>query len=53
MSPPRVRFPIGISDFRNVREGGFHYVDKTALIDDVLTHGLRHSAVGVRCARDP
>jgi Predicted AAA-ATPase/PD-(D/E)XK nuclease superfamily len=34
MSPPRVRF-------RNVREGGFHYVDKTALIDDVLTESAQ------------
>jgi predicted AAA-ATPase/PD-(D/E)XK nuclease superfamily protein len=41
MSPPRVRFPIGISDFRNVREGGFTYVDKTALIDDVLTESAQ------------
>jgi len=36
MSKPRVRFPIGISDFRKVREGGYHYVDKTALIDAVI-----------------
>ncbi len=36
MSQPRVRFPIGISDFRNVRQDGFYYVDKTALIDDVI-----------------
>jgi hypothetical protein len=36
MSTPRVRFPIGISDFRKLREGGYHYVDKSALIDAVL-----------------
>jgi hypothetical protein len=36
MPEPRVRFPIGISDFRMVREGGFFYVDKTALIGAVL-----------------
>ncbi len=41
MSPPRVRFPIGISDFRNVREGGFYYVDKSGLIDDVLTESAQ------------
>jgi hypothetical protein len=41
MSPSRVRFPIGISDFRNVREGGFTYVDKTALIDDVLAESAQ------------
>jgi hypothetical protein len=36
MPPPSVRFSIGISDFRELREGGFSYVDKTALIDEVL-----------------
>jgi hypothetical protein len=41
MSPPRVRFPIGISDFRNVREDGFYYVDKSALIEDVLTESAQ------------
>ena len=41
MSPPRVRFPIGVSDFRNVREGGFYYVDKTALIADVLNESAQ------------
>ncbi len=41
MSQPRVRFPIGISDFRNVREDGFYYVDKTALIDDVLNESAQ------------
>jgi hypothetical protein len=41
MSQPPVRFPIGISDFRNVREGGFYYVDKSALIDDVLTESAQ------------
>ncbi len=41
MIQPRVRFPIGISDFRNVREAGFYYVDKTALIDDLLTESAQ------------
>jgi hypothetical protein len=36
MTTQPLRFPIGISDFRIVREAGYHYVDKTALIDDVL-----------------
>jgi hypothetical protein len=39
MSPPSVRYPIGISDFRQLREGGFSYVDKTGLIDDVIAEG--------------
>jgi len=36
MTPARVRFPIGISDFRMLREGGYRYVDKTALVDAVV-----------------
>ncbi len=36
MSSSAVRLPIGLSDFRELREGGFYYVDKSALIDDVL-----------------
>jgi hypothetical protein len=34
-----VRFPIGLSDFRNLRQGGFAYVDKTGLIEAVLGGG--------------
>ena len=44
MSPSRVRFPIDISDFRNVRQDGFYYVDKTALIDDVIDDVIDESA---------
>jgi hypothetical protein len=36
MPEHRVRFPVGLSDFRKLREGGYHYVDKTALIDAVV-----------------
>lgn len=36
MSSPALRLPLGISDFRELREGNFTYVDKTALIDDIL-----------------
>ena len=36
---PPIRYPIGVSDFRKVREGGLAYVDKTALIGDVLQAG--------------
>ncbi|MCC6553180.1 MAG: AAA family ATPase [Polyangiaceae bacterium] len=32
----RPRFPIGLSDFRQLREGGNRYVDKSLLIEDVL-----------------
>jgi hypothetical protein len=36
---PPIRYPIGISDFRKIREGGLTYVDKTTLIADVLDAG--------------
>jgi hypothetical protein len=37
MSAPRAPFALGISDFRMLRRDGFRYVDKTALVEDVLT----------------
>ena len=39
MTEQRLRFPIGISDFRKLREGSYHYIDKTPLIEDVLADG--------------
>jgi Predicted AAA-ATPase len=39
MSAQSLRFPIGISDFRKLREGAYHYVDKSALIEEVLGAG--------------
>lgn len=27
-----MKFPIGIQDFKKIREGGFVYVDKTELL---------------------
>lgn len=44
MTARRLRFPIGISDFRRVREEGYAYVDKTGLIEDVLAAGARLEA---------
>ena len=41
MAAPRPPIALGISDFRMLREGGFAYVDKTALVDDVLTEGAQ------------
>jgi hypothetical protein len=35
------RLPIGISDFREVRQGAFYYVDKTALVGEVLRAGAK------------
>jgi hypothetical protein len=36
MSTQPLRFPVGLSDFRKLREGGYHYVDKTALVEAVI-----------------
>ncbi len=33
---PRARLPIGVSDFRELRETGLRYVDKTAFLADLL-----------------
>ncbi len=38
---PRKRLPIGIQDFETIRDDGFYYVDKTALIRSLVNDG-RH-----------
>jgi hypothetical protein len=35
----RKPLPIGISDFRKLIEGGYAYVDKTLLIQEIIEHG--------------
>ena len=34
-----MKFPIGIQDFKKIREGGFVYVDKTALLYKLANEG--------------
>ena len=34
-----MKFPIGIQDFKKIREGGFVYVDKTALLYSLVNDG--------------
>ncbi|MFO0758035.1 MAG: AAA family ATPase [Byssovorax sp.] len=41
MSERRLRFPVGISDFRMMREGDLAYIDKTPFIDAVLLEGAQ------------
>src|SRR4051812_43173662 len=41
MSSHSHRLPIGMSDFRSLRDEGFSYVDKTALVDAVLDAGAQ------------
>ncbi len=36
MTTSPLRVPIGLSDFRKLRESGYTYVDKTALVEDIL-----------------
>ncbi len=33
------KYPIGIQDFRELRQGGYLYVDKTGLIDQIISSG--------------
>jgi len=35
----RLRLPIGIQDFRTIREDGYYYVDKTPLIHQLVSQG--------------
>ena len=38
-NPARLKLPIGIQSFRRLREGGHHYVDKTADIARLVDEG--------------
>ncbi|AEE50755.1 ATP-binding protein [Haliscomenobacter hydrossis] len=35
----RLKYPIGIQDFREIRTKGYHYLDKTTFIHRILTEG--------------
>ncbi len=37
-----MKYPIGIQDFKSIRDGGFVYVDKTAYIDDLAQNGKQY-----------
>lgn len=30
------RLPVGLDDFKKIRENGFYYVDKTKLLEELL-----------------
>ena len=32
----KMNIPVGISDFEKIRDGGFYYIDKTRLIEEIL-----------------
>jgi hypothetical protein len=44
--------PIGISDFRELREKRLVYVDKTRLVIEMLDQGMRTKHVSVPVADD-
>lgn len=33
----KINIPVGVSDFAEVRENGYYYIDKTGLIDELLS----------------
>ena len=35
-----LQFPVGISNFEKIREGGYYYIDKTNLISELLSGGI-------------
>ena len=37
------RLPIGISDFKKMREGNYYYIDKSDLIEEILNDGVEVS----------
>lgn len=36
------KLPIGLDSFRTIREGGFHYVDKTGFVGQLISGGRRY-----------
>ena len=32
----RLNIPVGISDFKKIRENGYYYIDKTGLVEEIL-----------------
>lgn len=37
-----MKYPIGIQDFRKIREGSYLYIDKTELIYELLSRGSNY-----------
>ena len=48
---PRRRLPIGIQNFREVRETDCYYVDKTAYIVQMLEEGKHYFLTWTTCRR--
>ncbi|MEE4359824.1 MAG: AAA family ATPase [Desulfococcaceae bacterium] len=41
MSEKQLRIPIGISDFREMREDGYYYIDKSHFIEEICESGAK------------
>ena len=41
----KMPLPIGIDDFKKLRDGGYYYVDKTELIHDFYVHGMEATMI--------
>ena len=39
---PRRKLPIGIQTFREIREDGHYYADKTAHVERLIEHGKHY-----------
>jgi len=44
-----MNYPIGIQDFREIREGSYLYIDKTDLIYELLSRGCNYFLTRPRC----
>ena len=45
-----LKLPVGIDDFRKLRESHFYYVDKTRLIEQLLLNWSEVTLLHVRAA---
>ena len=43
---PRKKLPIGIQNLREIREGGYYYVDKSGLAIDLIDSGKLFADIG-------
>ena len=44
----QARLPVGIDQFEKLREGGYYYVDKTELIEQVIEEGCEDASIFFR-----
>ena len=47
----QLRIPIGVSDFRKIRENDYYYMDKSGLIEELLKTGATEVTLLIRPRR--